>query len=151
MYDWIRDAVIDRLHGVHIHVDPRVAVDNVDEIDAEKTPFDGGRSLKKLLYHTLFWQDYSLGLLGGEVGDFEKGMDWEVGDQSWGELVERFSKGLSRLEFIAENWELEDEINISDDLKTCVGAEILGTTQHTSYHLGQIVAARRALGLWSKE
>lgn len=132
-------------------MDPLIAVDEVNNANAKMKPFDGGRSLRELLFHVVFWQDYSLALLGGGVGDFVKGVDWDVGDQSWSDLVERFRNGLSRLEFIAENWELDDEINISDDLKTCVGAEILGTIQHTSYHLGQIVVARRALELWGRE
>jgi len=150
MSDWVRNAIIDRLHGVHIHIDPLSALDYVNEADMNRKPF-GGRSLRELLFHMIFWQDYSLKLMMGEVGGFEKGMDWDVDDISWEELVERFSKGLSRLEFIAENYELDDEISINEDVKTCAGAEILGTVQHTSYHLGQIVTTRRALGLWNRE
>ena len=141
---------MDRIHGVHIHVDPMVAVDGLSETDASKPPFPDGRSLHELLFHIVFWLEYSLSLLSGEVGDFEKGMDWMAGGSNWGDLVDRFTKGIYRLENIAENWDLKSEVMISDELSTCVGAEVLRVVQHTSYHLGQILSARRALGLWSK-
>jgi len=151
MSDWVRDAVLDRIQGTHIHVDPMVAVEEISKDDAIKHPFPDGRSLHELLFHIVFWLEYSIGLMSGVVEVFEKDMDWEAGESNWDDLVDRFSKGMSRLEFIAESWDLDSEVKISDELGTCVGAEVLGVIQHTSYHLGQIVSARRALGLWSRK
>ena len=151
MSDWVREAINDRLHGKHIHVDPMVAIEGLSEGDALKQPFPGGRSSLELLFHIVFWLEYSLDLMSGTVGDYEKGMDWDTGESSWVDLVDKFSKDMSRLESIATSWDLNEEVKISDDLITCVGAEVLGTIQHTSYHLGQIVSARRALGLWPRE
>jgi len=51
---------------------------------------------------------------------------------------------------MAENWLLEDKVKVSDEIVTCVGAELMGAIQHTSYHIGQLVAARRELGAWSR-
>ena len=151
MSNWIRETILDRIHGKHIHVDPLVAVDGVSGDDALKPPFPDGRSLHELLFHIVFWLEYSLGLMNGEIGDFEAGMDWMTGESTWVDLVNRFTKDMSHLEFIAENWDLDSEVRISDELSTCVGAEVLGVIQHTSYHLGQIICARRALGLWSRK
>ena len=151
MSDWIREAILDRLHGKHIHLEPLAVVDGISETDALKTPYSGGRSSLELLFHIVFWLEFSLGLLDGKVMEYRKDVDWETNGVSWGNLKERFIKGLTRLEFIAENWELDTDLDISDELKTCVGAEVLGVIQHTSYHLGQIVFTRRALGLWTRK
>lgn len=151
MNDWVLGAIVDRIHGTHIHVEPMIAIDGLESEDAAKAPFPDGRSPRELLYHIVFWQDFSLNLLNGEAGEFTKGADWAVGDTKWTSLIERFKDGLSRLEFITENWDLDDEVRSSDALTICVGAEVLGTIQHTSYHLGQLVSARRALGLWRRE
>ena len=150
MSDWVREAILDRIKGTHMHVDPVVAVDGLSGDNALKLPFPNGRSLYELLFHIVFWLEYSLGLMSGEVYVFEKGMDWMTGKSNWDDLVNRFTKSISRLEFIAEDWDLDSKVRISDELDTCVGAEVLGVIQHTSYHLGQIVSTRRALGLWSR-
>jgi hypothetical protein len=151
MVKWLREAIIHRLHGVNIHVNPSSAVDGITSEDSIRVPFPGGRSPRELLFHIVFWQEYSLILLNGGIGEFTRGMDWNTGNDSWETLIERFENGLSRLEFIAENWELDREVRITEDIVTCVGAEVLGTIQHTSYHLGQLVMSRRALGLWPRE
>ena len=89
-------------------------------------------------------------LIGGENPEYVENVDWNTEGEDWDSLMQRFRKDLSNMEFMAENWELEDKVKISDDLSTCVGAELMGAMQHTSYHLGQLVAARRALGTWSR-
>jgi hypothetical protein len=147
MKEWIRDTLISRLHGTYIHLEPVSAIVGLTESNA-RISCKCGRSVHELLYHIVFWLDYSLALLNGEVMEHNNEIDWEIRDTKWNKLVARFSKGLSQLEFIAENWELDKEIKIGDKISTCVGAEILGIIQHTSYHLGQIVSTRRALGLW---
>ena len=151
MDEWVRKAVVDRLRALHIHVDPRVAVEGLTEEESRLVPFDGGRSPKELLFHIVFWQDYSWDMIRGTVHEFKKGSDWEVGSETWDSIVERFEACLSGLLFIAENWELDEEVKITEDLSTCVGAELFGIAQHNSYHIGQIVLARRALRKWNRE
>jgi uncharacterized damage-inducible protein DinB len=150
MSEWIRGALIDRLHGAHIHVDPMVAVDGLSEQDAARHPFEGGHSPLELLFHMVYWMEFSMDLIGGENPEYVENVDWNTEGEDWDSLMQRFRKDLSNMEFMAENWELEDKVKISDDLSTCVGAELMGAMQHTSYHLGQLVAARRALGTWSR-
>ena len=150
MSEWIRGALIERLHGAHIHVDPMVAVDGLSEQEAVKQPFKDGRSPKELLFHMVYWMEFSMDLIGGKTPEYVEGSDWGTGDESWSSLVERYRKNLSNMEFMAENWELSDKVKISEELATFVGAELLGAIQHTSYHLGQLVAARRASGTWPR-
>jgi hypothetical protein len=150
MSEWIRYALINRLHGAHIHVDPMVAVDGLSEQDAVRRPFEGSHSPFELLFHMIYWMEFSMDLIGGENPEYIKNTDWYIDGETWVSLVERFGKDLSNMEFMAEYLGLEDKVRISDEVVTCVGAELLGAIQHTSYHLGQLVAARRELGAWSR-
>jgi hypothetical protein len=90
-------------------------------------------------------------MLKGTVGEVKKGTDWEVGERTWEGLVERLNTGLSGLLDIPKNGDLDNEIKITEEHSTCVGAELIGIAQHTSYHLGQLVTTRRALGKWSRD
>ena len=47
-----------------------------------------------------------------------------------------------------KNQELDSEVRINDKISKSILAEVLGTIQHTRYHLGQVISSRRALGLW---
>jgi hypothetical protein len=150
MAEWVRKTAIDRLNSLHMHVDPRVAVKEMTEEESREVPYEGGRSPKELLYHIVFWQDYVWDMIRGTTPAFKKGSDWKVGSETWEWLVERLEAGLSGLLFIAENWELDEEVKINDEHSTTVGAELIGIAQHTSYHVGQLVTTRRALGKWHK-
>jgi hypothetical protein len=151
MSSWIREAILDRLHGTHIHIDPLLVIEELAESDAIKTPCIGTRSPKELLFHIVYWLEYSLSLINQVPLNHLDGADWKTNDVKWLDLVERFRIGLSRLEFMTENLDFKESVKIDDELYTCVGAEILGVVQHTSYHLGQLVMSRRALGKWIRK
>ena len=60
----------------------------------------------------------------------------------------------------AQGWDLmgaplalpaDKEIKITEKVSTSVGPALLGISQHTSYHLGQLVTTRKALGKWSRD
>ena len=148
MNGWIREVIFERLHGKHIHIEPIIAVEDLSDIDAKRSISLYGKSIYELLFHIVFWLEYSVDLINGEDKDFKKGMDWETDQISWYFLLEKFTKGISNLELIVKNWDLDAKLRINEELETYVAAEVLGIIQHTSYHLGQIVYARRVLGLW---
>ena len=150
MSEWVRKTVKDRLNAVHMHVNAKTAIDGLTEEEAQMVPYEGGRSPKEFLYHIVFWQDYVWDVLKGIVPEAKEGSDWKVGSKTWTHLVERFEAGLEGLLEIAENSDLEREIKVTETYTALVGAELLGISQHTSYHLGQLVTTRKALGKWSK-
>ena len=82
--------------------------------------------------------------------EVKKGSDWDVGSATWDGLVERFNTDLDGLLAIAANWDMDKEIKITEKVSTSVGPALLGISQHTSYHLGQLVTTRKALGKWSR-
>jgi hypothetical protein len=148
MTEWIRETIIDHLHGKHLHVDPLIAVEGLSENEAMKKVSLNGFSIFELLFHIVFWLDYSLNLINGEINDFEKGIDWDIRGSSWDRLLEKYAKSLFQLESITKVFDLNSTLRINENLETSVGAEVLGTIQHMSYHLGQIVYVRRVLDLW---
>ncbi|MBD3172243.1 hypothetical protein GF326_07205 [Candidatus Bathyarchaeota archaeon] len=150
MCEWVRQSIIDRLNGRHIHLRPYAAFEGLSSAEAKKT-VKGTRSVLELLYHIVYWLEYSLALLRSKEVEHVEDADWDIEKSSWEDLLARFIMGKSRLEFIAENWDLDREVRISDGSVTCVGAELLGVIQHNSYHLGQIISTRRVLGLWPKK
>jgi uncharacterized damage-inducible protein DinB len=150
MCEWVRQSIIDRLNGRHIHLRPYAAVEGLSAAEAKES-VKGTRSVHELLYHIVYWLEYSLALLGGKVVEHVDDADWDFEKSSWEDLLARFIMGTSRLMFIAENWDLDKELRISDESVTCVGAELLGVIQHNSYHIGQIISTRRVLGLWPKK
>ncbi len=151
MREWVRKAVMDRLNAVHMHVDAKTVIDGLTEEEAQKVPYEGGRSPKEFLHHIVFWQDYVWEVLKGNVPESGEGMDWDVGSKTYESLIERFNEGLSGLLSIAENADLDGKIKVTEKYTARVGAELLGISQHTSYHLGQLVTTRKALGKWSKD
>lgn len=146
--DWFRRALLNRLHGKHIHIEPIEALKKINCTDSVKIPFRGGRSVGELLFHINWWQDFSLGLINGIISEYIDGVDWSTGNVDWSELVERFTLGFNELKEIVENRVLDDIVEVSDGIVTTVGAEVLGISQHTSYHLGQVVYVCHALDIW---
>jgi hypothetical protein len=148
MNEWVRKAVIDRLNAVHMHVDAKTAIEGLTDKEAQMVPYEGGRSPKEFLYHIVFWQDYVWEVLKGNVPEAKEGSDWDTGSENYESLIERFDEGLSGLLSIAENADLDEKIKVTEKYTALVGAELLGISQHTSYHLGQLVTTRKALGKW---
>jgi hypothetical protein len=151
MSEWVRKTIMDRLNAVHMHVNPRVAVEGLTDEEARMVPYEGGRSPKELLYHIVFWQDYVWDVLKGKLPESKEGADWDVGSETWDSLVERLNVGLSGLMSIAEKGDLDGEIKVTEKYTARIGAELLGISQHSSYHLGQLVTTRKALGKWPTE
>ena len=106
MNGWIREMILERLHGKHIHIEPIIAVEDLSDTDAMRSISLNDKSIYELLFHIVFWLEYSVDLINGEVKDFKKGMDWETDQISWYTLIEKFTKGISNLESIVKNWDL---------------------------------------------
>jgi uncharacterized damage-inducible protein DinB len=69
-------------------------------------------------------------------------------DDAWSASIAAYAKSRARLQQLAH--EIED---LTSTVPTGTGAQtylraLLLTADHTAYHVGQIVAVRRALGVW---
>ena len=69
-------------------------------------------------------------------------------DKEWSDSIAAYAKARARLQQIAR--EVED---LTATVPTGTGAQtylraLLLTADHTAYHVGQLIAVRRALGVW---
>ena len=67
---------------------------------------------------------------------------------SWTDSISAYARSLKKLKKLARDVkELTAKVPSGKDSQTCLRA-ILMTADHTAYHVGQLVALRRALGIW---
>jgi hypothetical protein len=70
------------------------------------------------------------------------------GDQAWTDSIASYNRSRERLKALAR-----EVTDLTATVPTGKGAQtyfraILLTADHTAYHVGQLVAVRRALGIW---
>jgi uncharacterized damage-inducible protein DinB len=152
----IREMLLSGLHGKHAHIEPKKALIGLSHEDAMIRPSKGAFSSWELLFHIVFWQDYSLNLMKGNPIKFHTGIDWPSSHVSlnWSELVERFVNGLQEIEKIINTWDLNKQIQYKEEdpnAVTTIARELMVVIQHNSYHIGQIIATRRIQGTWHNE
>jgi hypothetical protein len=69
-------------------------------------------------------------------------------EAAWDDSIAAFKRGRERLQALARDVEdLTAKVPTGKDKQTYLRA-ILLMADHTAYHVGQLVAARRALGIW---
>ncbi|TFG28915.1 DinB family protein [Candidatus Thorarchaeota archaeon] len=153
MKERLEKSIKNGLRGKFTHIDPLKAVEGLTAETARTIPEKGNFSCWHLLYHIVYWQDLMLGALKQESVDWPKNNEksWPTDDllkkdEDWRALVEKFEKGLAE----ADN--LTSIIDSMDDLpawpKVPPFAAYLVLIQHNSYHIGELIATRQALGFW---
>jgi uncharacterized damage-inducible protein DinB len=141
------------LRGKYTHIDPLKALEGLTAESASMIPTRGTHSCWHLLYHIVYWQELMLSALRGEKVGWPKNndMSWPSKDalkkpNEWTKLVKKYEKGL------IEANEHVKKIESFEDLpswpKVPPFAAIMVIAQHNSFHLGEIVATRQALGIW---
>lgn len=145
--DW-RNSIVWGLCGTGSHVPPRRAVSGLTAGEAGQAPPGRMHTAHRLLHHIVYWQDLMLApALGDKVMWPEGPEDWDSPTASWDELVSRFVAGLGRAERLAREADLTARIPEWGPEMTVGGA--LGVLiTHNSYHIAQLVDARRAAGHW---
>ncbi len=87
--------------------------------------------------HTMTWPD-----------DYWPKDPAPVGDQAWADSVAAYIRGRERLRQLARDVpDLSAPVPTGDRGQTYLRALLL-VVDHTAYHVGQLVAVRRSLGLW---
>jgi uncharacterized damage-inducible protein DinB len=145
------EALAGLLDGKGAHADTAGSLEGLLPDRAAAVPEGWDRSAHAILLHVIYWQELFIERLMGRArpapptaadGWPEPGRPGE----GWAESVTRFRRGLA--------WAKEHArtASLDETLETWGGrtrAEALSVfALHNSYHLGQIVALRRALGAW---
>jgi hypothetical protein len=153
MIERLEQSIKNGLRGKYTHIDPLKAIQGLTAENARKIPENGFHSCWHYLYHIVFWQELMLRALRKESVDWPENNEpsWPTGEQlrndaNWNKLVEKFEKGLNEAGSLVRN------IDSVDDLpawpKVPPFAAYIVYIQHNSFHIGELVATRQALGFW---
>jgi len=82
--------------------------------------------------------------------DYWPGNGIKATKKMWDESIEQFEKDLNSLEDIINNPEFDLLVPIKHGTGQTILREVLQIIDHNSYHVGQLVTMRRAVGAWSK-
>jgi hypothetical protein len=153
MIELLEKSIKNGLRGKYTHIDPLNAIQGLSAESARKIPENGHHSCWHYLYHIVFWQDLMLGALRKESVVWPKNNEssWPTEDQlkndeNWEKLVDNFEKGLKEADSLTKTIESQDDLPAWP--KVPPFAAYLVFVQHNSFHIGELVATRQALGLW---
>ncbi|TFH08065.1 MAG: DinB family protein [Candidatus Thorarchaeota archaeon] len=153
MKERLEKSIKNSLRGKFVHLDPLKALEGLSADTARRIPEKSKFSCWHFLYHIVFWQDLMLGALRKESVNWPENNEssWPTAellkkDADWDALVEKFENGLAEADGMTES------IDSMEDLpawpKVPPFAAYLILIQHNSYHIGELIATRQALGFW---
>jgi uncharacterized damage-inducible protein DinB len=156
-----QEVLLQLLYGKGAHANPVACVDDLDAGLAGRRPEYLAFSIWQLLAHMNFWMDYELRRVRGENPPYPEhaGESWSenpapASDLAWRSEVSRFMDLLAVLATLARGTQeaLARVVPALDPKLLHESHSVLDIlcqlAIHNSYHTGQIVLVRRALGLW---
>jgi len=148
---WLSEIFSGALAGHDAHCPPARVVQGLAHEQAARAGWEGGHSPWELLYHIVFWQELCLRAIAGRRVDWREAeaKGWPSEDMQatspWEELCRRFDEGLQEADRLARTRDPQAALDGWGGAPAAKAFMVL--VQHNSYHLAQIVDARRALGL----
>ena len=147
------------LYGKHAHTDSLACVDVPADV-AGQLPEWSAHSIWQLVWHMNFWMDHELKRIAGLPALYPEhaSLSWPImtapSTDTWRRELARFGELLGRLaQHAGESAEQlgravpathGSEVEHASSLE----AVLWQTIVHNSYHIGQVVVLRRALGVW---
>jgi uncharacterized damage-inducible protein DinB len=151
-------SLTELLRGKGAHADPIACVEDVSaEIAARQVP-GFPHSIGQILFHMNYWMNYELRRIRGEKPKYPAHSaesfpaSATLDAAAWDQLRRDFAWFLGEYEKLAQSSreELDRELYSHREVKTAntVEAVLWQMVAHNSYHVGQIVMLRQALGAW---
>jgi hypothetical protein len=151
----MRAELVKLLEGDQAHVSVRKALEGIKPENCTAIAIHGERSIWEQLEHMRLAQ---LDILRYTVDPDWKSPKWPEGywpvvpdkltSESWKESVSGFERDLQELIDLVENKDLDLTAKIPHADTHTYLREVLLVADHNAYHLGQIVAMRKALNDW---
>ena len=148
------------LRGKGAHADALACVEGVPlDVAGRRVP-GAPQSIFGLVWHAAYWMDYELARIEGKAPPYPAHAEesWPAqpiprDDAEWGQTVARFRAGLVGLDALAALPAAGAERRVALTSQTTnqgdtVKEIVWQTLVHNSYHLGQVVLLRQALGAW---
>ncbi len=151
---------LELLHGLGAHVDPLACIEDLSADQASRQPAGLPHSIFQLVFHMNYWMDYELRRIRGQQPTYPQHSaesfpaSATVDKEQWDILKKQFSALLAGFTALAQSppQELQRQIESARAEDTAragtLEAVIWQMVAHNSYHAGQIVMIRRALGAW---
>jgi uncharacterized damage-inducible protein DinB len=153
-------VALELLEGRGAHADPLVCIEDLAADLASCRPAGFTHSIAEIVAHVNYWMEYDMKRMRGAPDPYPEhaAESWSstqhVEEPQWRLEVERFRELQQELARVCRlgisSWLTEaPAMHASHERNaSTVGAMIFQTITHNSYHLGQIVDLRRALGVW---
>ncbi len=152
-------VLVELLYGKHAHTDPRICIDVPVQTAAARAA-SLPHSIWQLVWHVNYWMEHELRRIAGTPAAYPEhaALSWpavETPDAAtWQQEITRFAEFLGRLADHAEASaeELTRPIPATErseaEHASSLEAVLWQTAVHNSYHVGQVVILRKALGAW---
>jgi uncharacterized damage-inducible protein DinB len=153
-------VAIELLEGRGAHADPLACLEDLALEQANQKPPGFEHSIFEIVAHLNYWMDYDLKRMRGarEPYPVHASESWPspgtVENAPWKREIERFKLLLQEFAQASHgdcaSWLTEAPATHRSHERNAstAGAMIFQAIAHNSYHLGQIVDLRRALGAW---
>jgi uncharacterized damage-inducible protein DinB len=153
-------VALELVEGRGAHVDPVGCIEDLRvEVACSKL---GGfeHSICEIVAHLNYWMEYDVKRMRGTPDPYpaHAAESWpsseSVREADWKKIIDRFRELLRELESVcrsdASAWMKQAPATHASHERNAstVGAMIFQLIAHNSYHIGQIVDLRRALGAW---
>ena len=153
-------ALLELLHGKGAHADPLKCVEDLSAELAGRQVAGLPYSIWQQLAHMNYWMDYELRRIRGQRPPYPKhaAESWPAhaapSEGEWREAIEQFKRliedyaALGRSSPEELRREIEPMHKVDTQNSSTLSAVLWQMVTHNSYHTGQIVMLRRALGAW---
>lgn len=152
----LRTEVVALLRGGHAHVDTATALDGIP-FERVNERVDGlPYSIWELVYHLWFAQHDIL--VFALDPDYE-GHDWpddywpsdDATPEAWADTMQAFHDDLDRMVALVEDTNRDLTAEFDHAPGYTLLRQALLVADHNAHHLGQLIALRRLLGIWTPQ
>ena len=147
-------VLTDLLHGRGAHADPVACFDGLTLEQAGRRPGGVQQSIWQLLWHLNYWMDYELRSIAGPEVPYpaHAAVSWPDDPEppdaaAWNGERNRFAEQLEALAKYARDAASSARM-VHPAKGETVGDVLWQMVAHNSYHVGQVVQLRRAIGAW---
>ncbi|HMD48943.1 MAG TPA: DinB family protein [Bryobacteraceae bacterium] len=151
-------ALTELLRGKGAHADPIACVEDISADLAARQVAGFPHSIGQKVFHMNYWMNYELRRIRGEKPEYPQHSaesfpaTTKLDAAEWDQLRRDFAWFLGEYDKLAQSStaELDREIESEREIKNAntLAAVLWQMVAHNSYHLGQIVMLRQALGAW---
>lgn len=149
------ETLREQLYGTGAHMHVMHALEGLHPSVAGERVSSAPHTAFQILQHMIYWQDITVARLRREAP--ERPASAELGWRSppapedageWEGALACLAEGLRSLESMLADPSFDLDVVVDPTRGVTAREEILMIQTHNSYHLGQIVTLRQALGAW---